>query len=259
MSWITDSWDVLRAAVGARRYVLLSLATGVVAIATGIYLYFTGRDMALTAQIAIGASVILLVLFVTVLDYGVRLHRTIRPKIAIRFEPHDPFIRPTPARVPKLDNPHERVDADAIFLRVRVENLMPNTVARGCLIYLTDITKEVRPGEFGSIGYGDTLRLAWSARPADGWYNPINIPGNTRIFADLLSVDSVHNGIYVKWEQDLLAHKHLFDEPGKYKFDLLASCDPGKPTSASIIVDWTGEWSEITAILVRECGESGSR
>jgi hypothetical protein len=75
----------------------------------------------------------------------------------------------------------------------------------------------------------------------------MDIPFNTKIFADLLSVDAEHNQIFVKWEQNLLAHQNLFERNGQYKFDVLATSNIGKPATAQIGVEWNGAWDQIKA------------
>ncbi len=179
-----------------------------------------------------------------------KLQEQIEPQVSIRFEPRDPWVRPSPANTPSQDDPNFIVRTDSIFVRVQVETIKSDTIARGCQAYLTDVLFKNDQGEFEETNYVDTLRLAWSARPHADWFQKKDIASNTRTFVDLFSVDAVHNKILVKWDQDLLAHQNLFVRPGDYRFDVLVTADLGSPVFAKIGVTWTGKWDELRTRLI---------
>ena len=255
MGWFQDRSEAFEEAIGIRRFVILSLAGAVTGFVAWVLKWLSswGLSVITAAPIEYVAGGVVAAGFLIwwLLEYAVVLKRRLTPQLAVRFEPRDPWIRPTPATTPSANNPNTLVRTQAIFVRLQIENIKPDTVAKGCLVYLTDVLREREPGVFVGIGYGDSLRLAWAARPVDGWFNPLDIPAKTKIFADIFSVDNEHNKMLVKWEQELMAHENLFNEAGTYRFDIAVISGNGPPVTASIGIDWTGEWDKMRAWSIK--------
>lgn len=257
---IRERWSAFSEAAGVRKYIIAAFLATVIGALDRVEEWarqLLSRWMDVSVQVGdlemvfgfpswiVGLTVLFAMFWIWTLEYVVRLKRQLDPSIKITFEGKPPWVHPLKATTQSKHDSSKLVEAQSTFVRFKVENTTPDSVARGCEAFLAAVFRKNESGEFSQISSGDSLRLRWSAKPQDKIYGEIAIPHGVNQFCDLLSTDAEHNTILIKWDVSLSINRDIVSAPGIYRFDVIAVSANGGPVDKSIYSDWPGQWDQI--------------
>ena len=250
--FLGDRFTTGNAAMGVRRYVVTGVA-GIVATA------FTWLKGHIPEEWPVGwllntplwaILVMTVIVFVSwfVLDYATVLRKQIEPKVTISF-PRNGSIIETPQfyeimkRVEESGvfySGMEKAQRSAIYIRGRIDSQSAIAI-KECNVFLTEVQREVSPGNFKSTDFLDAIPLSWAS--SEHQYS-VSVPSGVPRFFDIVCINETDNLLEFTSVRPLRL-LNLFREAGTYRLKITAVAD-GAHTH--VIYDLTKKenWNEIS-------------
>jgi len=142
-----------------------------------------------------------------------------------------------PGRIGGANNPAQK----DVYMKFRVQNTRPGTVARNCRAYLIGI-REVRGTEVMTENLSpDSVQLAWEG----GDFEPRDIPsahphGTHSQYGDIVHFSKREGDVGWIFQTKLAIGRK--DYRGVYQFRILVSGDNVTPVIGDIKIDYRGDW-----------------
>jgi hypothetical protein len=156
-----------------------------------------------------------------------------RPKVRVEFTPDEHCLRFTHAYVSKGAALFE---TEAKFLRLRVSNKR-RFPAKNCRALLSDF-RRYGNDESSTLLLADTLPLRWAYLG----FQPIDLPGRTHFYVDLISALQDHKGFKVECDAQPLVLQNATNAEGKYSFDVSVVGDNFDPVNLRVFLNWKRDW-----------------
>jgi hypothetical protein len=201
------------------------------------------------------ATLLMAVIAGTAIEYAVRVSPKFQAMasgpLQFAFEPKDPWVQRIPdARTMPASNPDptlhlaQWVKTDSLWFRVQPKNVRPSRLVRGVRVFLTN-AEALRGGAFSDIGFGTQRQVRWANDEVTP-FEPRDLHHLEKQYVDVLSVDDVHNKVFIKWPAlpRWLAYEKLFESPGVYRLTLIATSSDGEGASIRLNLLWSGRWDQ---------------
>jgi hypothetical protein len=156
-----------------------------------------------------------------------------RPKIRIEFTPDEHCLRFSHAHV---DNGVRVFETEAKYLRLRVSNER-RFPAKNCRALLSDF-RRYGSDQSSALLLADTLPLRWAYLG----FQPIDLPGRTHFYVDLISALENHKDFKVELEAQPLVLQNATNAEGKYSFDVSVVGDNFDPVNLRVFLNWKRDW-----------------
>ncbi|HEX3506448.1 MAG TPA: hypothetical protein VHU22_23940 [Xanthobacteraceae bacterium] len=173
------------------------------------------------------------------------------PRLLLTFENNNDAYR---TKTDMADTTTGQKTADAIYVRLRVENTKPR-LAKACRAYLTRVEKRTND-RWEDMNFRDSIQLAWSAQrgPEDG-FRALDLPYGVSQFIDLVwvfsplpAVQPAHNPRHLQpcLAMPLFMHQPIWaTDNANYRLTVLVSGDGVEPESHRVILEWNGVYDQI--------------
>jgi len=172
------------------------------------------------------------------------LRKKLEPRIKFDFSNNDPFVRRGQHVGPMLILEHETIKQTTKYCQARVLLInLGQESAEGCRAYLNDIQRRDSNGSYLPTTFGESLRLAWSARD-DSKYASIVLYKGIKQFVDVFQTNEASSDIHLFTEQLLDMNKDIFREPGIYRLYVSAVSKNAGSDELVLELDWTGKWDQ---------------
>ena len=156
-----------------------------------------------------------------------------RPKIRVEFTPDEHCLRFSHAHVA---NGVRVFETESKFLRLRVSN-ESRFPAKNCRALLSDV-RRYGSEQNSTLLLADTLPLRWAYLG----FQPIDLPGRTHFYVDLISALQNDKHFKIGLEAEPLVLQNATRAEGKYSFDVSVVGDNFDPVSLRVCVNWKRDW-----------------
>jgi hypothetical protein len=157
-----------------------------------------------------------------------------RPKIQIEFTPDEHCFRFSHAHV---GNGVRVFETESKFLRLRVSNER-RFPAKNCRAFLTDFRRYgADPGS--DLLLADTLPLRWAYLG----FQPIDLPGRTHFYIDLISALQDQKHFTVELEAQPMLLQDATNAEGKCSFDVSVVGENFDPVNLRVFLNWKRNWN----------------
>ena len=157
-----------------------------------------------------------------------------RPKIRIEFTPDEHCLRFSHAHV---DNGVRVFETESKYLRLRVSNKR-RFPAKNCRTLLSDFRRHGNDRS-SDLLLADTLPLRWAYLG----FQPIDLPGRTHFYVDLISALQDRKYFSVELEAQPMVLQNATNAEGKYSFDVSVVGDNFDPVNLRVFLDWKRDWN----------------
>jgi hypothetical protein len=129
---------------------------------------------------------------------------------------------------------------DGVYMKFRVQNKRPRSVARNCRAYLIGINEvrgsQVMPEDLKP----DSVQLPWEG----GDYEPRDIPFGHSQYADIVHFSKEKSGWEFSTKPNVVVDRNpkIRDHRGTYQFTVLVAGDDVTPDTKRINVEYNGDW-----------------
>ena len=250
MSWFSERLELTKTIVGHRKYVLGAIFAAIITffdqIQAGvrwallrwlqIYSPPRGDDMIFGfPSWILGITAFLGLLFWWTLEYALRQHRQLTPRVSLTFDSDKGCVRISPIKHLNQDGTL-RDENEVLTICGLVTTESKKTVER-CTAYVTNVKKKnPNTGIFNNTEYIDDLSLPWAITNQ----TEIDIPHGIRRYFGILSAEK--GGTKLQWASGIvwsLRHRTLFNDHTTYEIDLAVAGD-GITKTLTIYVKWNG-------------------
>ena len=128
-------------------------------------------------------------------------------------------------------------ETESKYLRLRVSNEI-RFPAKNCRALLSDFRRYDNE-QSSTLLLADTLPLRWAYLD----FQPIDLPGRTHFYVDLISALQDRNYFTVELEAQPLVLQNATNAQGKYSFDVSVVGDNFDPVNLQVFLDWKRDWN----------------
>jgi hypothetical protein len=157
-----------------------------------------------------------------------------RPEVVIGFARDEHCLRFSHAHV---QDGIKVFETESKYLRLRVSN-QRRFPAKNCRALLTDL-RCYGDDDKSDLLLADTLPLRWAYLG----FAPIDLPGGTHFYADVISTLQDQKHFTVELEKQPLVLQHVTERSAKYSFDISVVGDNFDPVNARVYLDWKRDWN----------------
>jgi hypothetical protein len=178
----------------------------------------------------------------------VALQEIVTPRLAISFEPQEPWIKKLPTSNIPDPATGQILNEPSWWIRVQLQNTSEAKIAHNCRVFLQNV--EFSPNtqsQWQTTALGDSLQLRWAAN-SDKPFDPIHLSHGERRFIDVFSTDPVYKAILMKWSENLIANSKLFSDVGRYRLTIFAVSEDAGSATIRLVVDWNGQWDQVSVL-----------
>ena len=157
-----------------------------------------------------------------------------RPRVRIQFTPDEHCLRFSHAH---LQNGVRVFETESKFLRLRVSNER-RFPAKNCRVLLSDF-RRYDSDQTSVLLLADTVPLRWAYLG----FQPIDLPGRTHFYVDLISALQDQKYFRVELKEQPLVLQNATNAEGKYSFDVAVVGDDFDPVSLRVFLNWKRDWN----------------
>jgi len=251
--------DTFKAAAGPHWLRTMTVSgTGAYAIATAIEASLQAHGFTFFPTVpkivfTIAAIVVLLIFWGWKYAHSIRLKEEAliakTPKLEITFMPLIPYVVDVLVDMgaqPIAPPPPSLLKCIHRYVRLRVVNYEPGTIAHKCQAHISGIQFEEHGAFFEMLGASQLLK--WSEHPygKEGHTPPLDIPFKVNSYIDLFATDEHYNRVFVQWPMRWLVNENIFDKPGVYKLHVIVSSEDGGHAAITLRLEWNGKWNNFS-------------
>src|SRR5262249_34537548 len=153
--------------------------------------------------------------------------------IRIALTPDNHCLRFSQAYV---ENGPRVFETESKFVRLRVSNER-RFLAKNCRALLSDF-RRYDNDQRSTLLLADTLPLRWAYLG----FQPIDLPGRTHFYVDLISAIQDRKHFSIELEAQPLALQNATNVEGKYSFDVSVVGDNFDPVNRRVFLNWKRDW-----------------
>ena len=157
-----------------------------------------------------------------------------RPNVRVQFTPDEHCLRFSHAQVQAGIQVFE---TESKFLRLRVSNDR-RFAGKNCRVFLSDF-RRYNNDETSVLLLADTMPLRWAYLG----FQPIDLPGKTHFYVDLITALQDQKHFTVQLEAQPMVLQNATDTKGKYSFDISVVGDNFDPVSLRVFLNWKRDWN----------------